>query len=111
MPMTIQLPADLEEQVSALTESSDYESPDAVVRDALQILLAARPDLRRAIACVLYQRGIFSLGRAAEWSGFSIEALKQALAERGISRRAPESVAETERMARRTIARAGRASA
>lgn len=108
MTVTIQLPADLEEPFSALAECGDYESPDAIVRHALQTLLAARPDLRQLIACVLYQRGVFSIGRAAEWSGLSIEALKEALAARGISRQAPESVAETERMARRAMARAGR---
>ncbi len=106
--MTIQLPADLEEQVSALAEFGDYENPDAIVRDALQTLLAARPDLRQLIACILYQRGVFSLGRATEWSGLSSEATKEALAARGISRQAPESVAETERMAREAMARAGR---
>ena len=107
--MPIQLPTDLEEQVSVLAEFGGYESPDAIVRDALQTLLAARPDLRELVACVLNQRGVFSLGRAAEWSGLSIEAMKAALAGRDISRQAPESVAETEEMARRAIARAGRA--
>ncbi|MCP3960146.1 MAG: hypothetical protein GY719_20060 [bacterium] len=106
--MTIQLPTDLEEQVSALAQSGVYESPDAIVRDALQTLLAARPDLRETVACILYQREVFSLGRAVEWSGLSIEALKAALARRGITREAPESVAEIERMARETMARAGR---
>lgn len=109
--MTIQLPTDLEEQVSVLAEFGDYESADAIVRDALQTLLAARPDLRQLVACVLYQRGVFSLGRAAEWSGLSIEAIKAALASRGISRQALESVAATEEMAQRAIARAGRAPA
>ncbi len=109
--MTIQLPADLEEQVSALAESGAYESPGAIVRDALYTLLAARPDLRRTIACILYDKGVFSLGRAAEWSGLSIEAMKTALAERGISRQAPESLAKTESMALRAMARAGRSPA
>ena len=67
--MTIQLPTDLEEQVSALAQSGVYESPDAIVRDALQTLLAARPDLREAVAWIPHQREVFSIGRAAEWSG------------------------------------------
>ncbi len=109
--MTIQLPADLEEQVSALAESGAYESPGAIVRDALYTLLAARPDLRQTIACILYGKGVFSLGRASEWSGLSIETMKVALADRGISRQAPESLAETESMALRAMARAGRSPA
>lgn len=108
--MTIQLPDDLEEQVAVLAESGAYESPTAIVRDALLTLLAARPDLRETIACIQYQRGVFSLGRAAEWSGLSIEAIKEILARRGISRQAPESAAETEAMARRSMKRAGRLS-
>ena len=106
--MTIQLPADLEEQVFVLAESGAYENPTAILRDALRTLLAARPDLRETIACIQYQRGSFSLGRAAEWGGLSIETMKEALARRGISRQAPESVAETETMARRSMERAGR---
>ncbi len=106
--MTIQLPADLEDQVSVLTEAGVYESPAAIVRDALLTLLAARPDLRELIACTMYEKGGLSLGRAAEWSGLSIEAMKEAFARHGISRQAPESLAETQAMARRSMERAGR---
>ncbi len=106
--MTIVLPTDLEDQVSVLAESGTYESPTAIVKDALRTLFAARPDLRETIACLQYQRGGFSLGRAAEWSGLSIEAMKEALARRGISRQAPESADETAAMARRSMERAGR---
>ncbi len=109
--MTIQLPADLEDQVSVLAESSAYESPAAIVRDALLTLLAARPDLREIIACAMYEKGGFSLGRAAEWSHLSIEAMKESLARHGVSRQAPESVAETVAMARRSMERAERAPA
>ncbi len=70
------------DEVSALLETGLYESEEAFLADAVQSFLAARSDLREAIACKLYEQGIFSLGRAAEWSGLSIEAMRAAL-ERG----------------------------
>ena len=57
----------------------------------------------RSVACTLYKKGIFSLGRAAEWSGFTIEDIKESLHQRGITREAPEDLAETEAMARRSL--------
>jgi predicted HTH domain antitoxin len=71
-------------------------------------LLAARPDVREAIACRLYERGDFSLGRAAEWSGLSIEVFKEALHRRGIVRRAVEPPAEVAARAHRAVKAAGR---
>jgi hypothetical protein len=66
-------------------------------------LLAARPDLREAIACKLYEEEKVSLGRAAVWAGLTIESMKAALARRGVLRQAPEGPAETEAMARRAF--------
>lgn len=109
--MVISLPADLEQQVTALTKSGGYSNVESLLRDALGVLLAARPDLREAVACTLYAQGVFSLGKAAEWSGLSIEILKEALHRRGVTRQAPESLAETEAMARRALKRAGRSPA
>jgi hypothetical protein len=108
-PITI-LPVSLDETLKAATEAGLYETVDAFLADSVRTFLAARPDLREAIACRLYERGTFSLGRAAEWSGLSIEQMKEALHRRGISRQAPESPAETEAMARRALEAAGRAS-
>jgi predicted HTH domain antitoxin len=71
-------------------------------------LLAARPDLREALACQLYARGVFSLGRAAEWGGLNIEAFKMALHRRGIKRAAFESPDEIRAMAHQTLRVAGR---
>ncbi len=93
----------LREGVDALVEAGLYDSKEDVLSDALRTLLAARPDLREAVACKLYERGTFSLGRAAEWSGLSIEAMKEALGRCNIARRAPETPEETEEMARRSL--------
>jgi predicted HTH domain antitoxin len=63
---------------------------------------AARPDLKEEVACSLYKKGIFSLGRATEWAGLSIEAFKESLYRRGIPR-SSSSLEEVEAMARRSL--------
>lgn len=70
------LPREIEAEVAALTESGLYADEGSVLGDALRTLFAARPDLRREVGCRLYAKGRFSLGRAAEWIGVSIEELK-----------------------------------
>jgi predicted HTH domain antitoxin len=65
-------------------------------------------DLRETVACRLYETGVFSLGRAAEWTGLSIEDIKERLYQRGISREAPETAEETEAMAQAARRAAGR---
>jgi predicted HTH domain antitoxin len=98
----------LEEEVAAVTETGLYESPEAFLSDAVKTLLAARPDLREAVACRLYERGTFSLERSAVWAGMSLEALKESLHRCGIARQAPEGPAEIEALAKRALAAAGR---
>jgi predicted HTH domain antitoxin len=98
----------LEEEVAAVTETGLYESPEAFLSDAVSTLLAARPDLREAAACRLYERGTFSLERSAAWAGMSLDAMKESLHRRGVSRAAPESPAEIEALARQALAAAGR---
>jgi predicted HTH domain antitoxin len=103
-------PLELDEELTAVTETGLYESREAFLKDAVNTLLAARPDLREAIACRLYEKGIFSLGRASDWSGLSIEGMKEALFRRGISREAKESPAEIEAMAQEALKAARRSS-
>ena len=106
--MTIQLPQDLEEQVSVLAETGRYANKNALLQDAILTLLASRPDLREEVACARYQRGSISLGRAAEQSGLTVEELKEALARRGVYRQSQASLDETTEMADRAIELAGR---
>lgn len=98
----------LQEELIALTETGLYDSQEAFLADAVRTFLAARPDLREAIACKLYERGVFSLGKAAEWSGLSIEAMKEILHRGGIIRQAGESLEEIEMMANEALKTAGR---
>lgn len=108
--MILDPPLALEDELAAVTESGLYKSREDFLVDAVHTLLAARPDLREAMACRLYEKGTFSLGRAASWSGRSVEEIKDELHRLGISREAPESLAETEAMARAAIEAAGRSS-
>jgi len=98
----------LEEELAAVTETGLYKSQEAFLRDAVNTLLAARPDLREAVACRLYEKEVFSLGRAAEWSGLSIEEMKESLYQRGIIRQSSADLSEIEEMARLSIDAAGR---
>ncbi len=104
----IKLSPHLRDELNALAETGLYDDEEAFIADAVRTLLAARPDLREALACKLFERGTFSLGRAAEWSGLDIETMKIALHRRGITRVAFESPGEIETMARHALQMAGR---
>ena len=98
---------ELEEELAAVIEAGLYQSREAFLVDAVNTFLAARPDLKIEIACALYEKGVFSIGRAAEWTGLSIEALKESLHHKGITR--PSSnLEEVEEMARRSLEISGR---
>jgi predicted HTH domain antitoxin len=104
----LQLPKWLREQITAAREAGLYTSEAEMIADAIRTLLAARPDVRLATACRLYELGKISLGKAAELAGLDIETLKAALSERHIERTAPESTAETVEMARASLQAADR---
>jgi predicted HTH domain antitoxin len=93
---------EMEEELAAVAETGLYGSREDFLADAVETLLAARPDLREAVACQLYQRGTFSLERAAVWAGVSIEEMKETLHRQGISRESSESLEEIESAARRS---------
>ena len=105
--MSLRLPELLQEQIVAARETGFYASEVELVADAVRTLMAARPDVRLATACRLYERGTVSLGKAAELAGLDVVSLKLALDERGIARTAPESLAETAEMARDALRAAG----
>ena len=102
------LPKILREQVKAAREIGLYTDESELIADAVRTLLAARPDVRLATACRLYERDIISLGKAAELTGLDLVSFKRALGERGILRVAHESRAEIEDMALASLQAAGR---
>ena len=104
----LHLPDLLSAQLVAAHEAGYYDSEDELLAEAVRTFLAARPDVRVAAACRLYERGTVSLEKASKLAGLNHVAMKQALHERGISRVAPESLAETEEMARVALRSAGR---
>ena len=106
--MTLRLPEALHDEVSAVIDSGLYASEESFVADAVRTLLAARPDLREAVACKMYERGDWSIGRAAEWANLNIEEMKLALHRRGIVRSGNEAISELEEMAYEAIKAAGR---
>ncbi|MEJ2210085.1 MAG: UPF0175 family protein [Anaerolineae bacterium] len=100
MTDSLDLPTLLREQIEAARQVGLYDSDTELIADAIRVLLAARPDVRVASACKMYESGTVSLGKAAELAGLDLVSFKRALDERGIARTAPESVDETEAMAR-----------
>ena len=64
--------------------------------------------LRDEVACKLYEKDIFSLGRAAEWAGLSIEEIKESLHRKGIARHTSDP-AEMEAMVCKSLEAARRA--
>ncbi len=106
--LALRLPGLLQAQVTAAREVGLYADEADLIADAIQMLLAARPDVRLATAGQLYQRGEISLGKAAELAGLDIINFKRALAELDIPRTAPESVSETTAMAQTALRLAGR---
>lgn len=57
-----------------------------MIADAIRTLLAARPDIRLASACRLYEQSEISLGKAAELAGMDIVSFKTKLHELGVDR-------------------------
>lgn len=98
----------LRQELAVVTATGLYSDPERFLADAVRTFLAARPDLREAMACTMYARGEISLGRAVEWSGLNIEALKDALRRRGIMRMADETAAELRTLAEAAMHVAGR---
>jgi predicted HTH domain antitoxin len=98
----------LAEELEAMAETGLYDSKEAFLAHAVEVLLTARPDLREAVACKLYEKGVLSIGRTAEFAGLSIEDLKDSLYRRGIKRESDESLSEMEKMAGLSARMAGR---
>ncbi len=78
------------------------------MKDAISTLLAARRDVRIAIACELYKRGEISLGKTSEIASVDIEEIKEILHKKGIDRKSGLKIKETEDMAEEAVKFAGR---
>lgn len=63
-----------------------FKSSEEFITESIRTYLAARKDLRVALAVNLYKDEKISLGKAMEISGLNIEELKEELKKRGIKR-------------------------
>lgn len=87
----------LEDELRALVRAGGYGSRKEAVGHALEVLLAANPDLRRSTAVELYRRGKVTLSRAAEVAGLELELFKEDLAEAGVQIRVDEDAEDIKR--------------
>lgn len=74
-------------ELDAVPRTGYYDSVSEFLRDAMRTLLAARKDLRIAIAAELYKEERISLGKAAEIIGDDIEMVKKLFVSKGIKLR------------------------
>jgi predicted HTH domain antitoxin len=84
----------LEDILRALARAGGYRSKQEAMRHALEVLLAANPHLRTQTAIDLYGHGKVTLSRAAEIAQMEVEAFKEQLAEKGLSREVDEAADE-----------------
>ncbi|MEK6984506.1 MAG: UPF0175 family protein [Nanoarchaeota archaeon] len=95
--MSFTVPKTLRLELGAIPETGYYDSVSEFLRDAMRTILAARKDLRIAVATVLYKQGKISLGKAVEIADINYEDMKKILVEKGIKvRRGAETRKEVE---------------
>ena len=78
------VPETLKMELGAIPETGYYDSTSEFLRDAMRTILAARKDLRIAIASVLYKEGKISLGKAVEVADVNYEEIKKIFMDKGI---------------------------
>ncbi len=82
------------EDILKASEKIGYDK-DVVLRDAVNMFLAANKEFREKIVMELYKDGRISLGKAAEIAGLSYERMKTRLRENDIPiQKGPESAKE-----------------
>lgn len=80
----------LEDELDAIMQAGGYRSREDAVVHALEVLLAANPQLRVGTAIELYSRGGVTLSRAVEISGLETDLFKHKLDERQVPLREDE---------------------
>ena len=74
----------LEDELQAVIQAGAYKSKEEAIEHALEVLLAANPQLRVDTTIELYRQAKVTLSRAAEIAGLEWDLFKQKLSERGI---------------------------
>lgn len=93
----------IEKEIKIIPNTGLYKSGDEFLKDAVNTLLAARKDVRVAIACELYKLNEISLGKACEIASVDIEEMKEILHKKGIARKSGLKIKETEYMAKEAV--------
>lgn len=93
----------MKKELNVISKTGLYRDEEEFVKEAINTLLAARKDLREAIACELYKRDEISFGKACEIASLNIEEMKEVLYKKGIRRRVNVSLEEMEGMAKRAV--------
>lgn len=75
-----------EMEMNALVKAGIFHSKTEVVKEALRLLFATRPQLNVEAAVQLYREGEITLGRAAEIAGITRWEFETLLMDRGITR-------------------------
>jgi len=89
------------EYILNASEKLGYRKED-LLRDAINMFLAANKELREKIAVELYKEDKISLGKASEIAGLSYEEMKELLIKNNITiRRGPESAEELKEKAKK----------
>ena len=98
----------IDKEISVIPSTGLYKSGDDFIRDAINTLLAARKDVRVAIASELYKRGEISFGKAVEIASVDLEEMKEILHKKGIVRESGMELNEIESIAEEAVKFAGR---
>jgi predicted HTH domain antitoxin len=98
----------IEKEIRVISNTGLYKSGDDFLKDAVNTLLAARKDVRVAIASELYKRGEVSFGKACEIASVNMEEMKEILHKKGIDRKSGLNIKETEYFAEEAVKFAGR---
>jgi predicted HTH domain antitoxin len=81
-------------EIEASSSIGYYDNKSEFLRDATRTLLAARKDLRIAIACELFNKNKISIGKAVEISGLHFDEFKKILSKTGNTKRGSRTVSE-----------------
>lgn len=93
----------IKKEIKIIPNTGLYKSGDEFLKDAVNTLLAARKDVRVAIACELYKLGEISMGKACEIASVDIEEMKEILHKKGVVRKSGVKIKETEDMAEEAV--------
>ena len=88
--VSITIPTKMHEEIDALIQAGYYDNRSELVREALRLFFAQKPEVRLVAAIELYKKGKTTISRTAEIAGISFESMKSILADEGLLQRGRE---------------------